>query len=315
MSAALQPAALAFPFRAGTRASPLALAQTRLVLQALGLPGAAVPLSTSGDAEQRRSLAALGGKGLFAKEIHEALLDGRVDFAVHSLKDLETELPAGLVIAAHLPREDPRDALILAPGIPPEEHALPFPTLPIGARVGTASARRMAQLRQARPDLRFGLLRGNVQTRLARLASGDFCATLLAMAGLNRLGLCQGDSVALTLEDMVPAAGQGIIAVTARAGDSATLAMLAAIDHRPTRLAATAERAMLAALDGSCRTPIGALARLLPDGRLSVTGLVARADGSFLARRSLSGAPADAARLGLTLGDLLRADSPADLFA
>ncbi|WP_419897242.1 hydroxymethylbilane synthase [Roseomonas sp. USHLN139] len=314
--------------RAGTRASPLALVQTRLVLQALGQAaglapqqaGLAVPLATSGDAEQRRSLAALGGKGLFAKEIHEALLDGRVDFAVHSLKDLETELPPGLVIAAHLPREDVRDALVLAPGTPPEEHARPFPTLPVGARIGTASARRMAQLRHARPDLRFGLLRGNVQTRLARLAAGDFGATLLAMAGLNRLALnnlalAGREAVALAPEAMLPAVGQGIIAVTARAGDTATLAALARLDDPEARLAATAERALLAALDGSCRTPIGALARRLPDGRLCLTGLVARADGSFLLRRSLSGAPADAARLGLTLGELLRADSPADLFA
>ncbi|ONG42351.1 hypothetical protein BKE38_29720 [Pseudoroseomonas deserti] len=173
----------------------------------------------------------------------------------------------------------------------------------------------MAQLRHARPDLRFGLLRGNVQTRLARLESGDFTATLLAMAGLNRLGLARHGIVPLDADSFVPAAGQGIIAVTARSADTATRAALAGIDDRPARLAATAERALLAALDGSCRTPIGAQARLLADGRLAVTGLVARADGSFLARRSLAGAPADAARLGLTLGDLLRADSPADLFA
>jgi hydroxymethylbilane synthase len=173
----------------------------------------------------------------------------------------------------------------------------------------------MAQLRHARPDLRCGLLRGNVQTRLARLAGGDFAATLLAVAGLNRLGLAPRATRVLEPAEMLPAAGQGIVAVTVRAADTALRERLAGLDDRAASLAATAERAMLAALGGSCRTPIGAQARLLPDGRLGVTGLVARADGSFLLRRSLSGAPADAARLGLTLGDLLRADSPADLFA
>ncbi|PWC27669.1 hydroxymethylbilane synthase [Teichococcus aestuarii] len=306
------------PLRAGTRASPLALAQTRRVLAALGVaPGEAqpVPMQTSGDAEQRRRLADLGGKGLFAKEIHEALLDGRVAFAVHSLKDLETELPPGLVIAAVLPRADARDALVLAPGCPPEERRGPLPGLPSGARIGTASARRMAQLRHLRPDLRFGLLRGNVQTRLRRLEEGDHAATVLAMAGLQRLELEARAARPLSTMEMLPAAGQGIIAVTARAGDSATRARLAGIDHSPTHLAARAERAVLAALDGSCRTPIGAHASLTPDGALHLEALVAREDGSFLLRRALRGAPADAERLGAALGASLRADSPADLFA
>ncbi|EFH11108.1 hydroxymethylbilane synthase, partial [Teichococcus cervicalis] len=304
------------PLRAGSRASPLALRQTAMVLAALGeTPCLTVPLSTSGDAEPRRRLAELGGKGLFAKEIHEALLDGRIDFAVHSLKDLETELPPGLVIAACLPREDARDALLLAPACPPEERALPLGFLPVGARIGTASARRAAQLRHLRPDLRFGLLRGNVQTRLHRLEQGDFAATLLAMAGLKRLDLAARASRILSPEEMLPAAGQGVIAITARAGNEALREKLAGIDHAATRLAAAAERALLAALEGSCRTPVGAHATLDAEGRLHLTGLVAREDGTFLLRRRLSGPASEAARIGATLGAELRADSPADLLA
>jgi hydroxymethylbilane synthase len=302
---------------AGTRGSPLALVQTRLVLAALGAhpaPRVAV-IGTTGDRVQHRRLAELGGKGLFAKEIHEALLDGQVDFAVHSLKDLETELPAGLVIAAVLPREDVRDALVLAPDHPLESRRGPLGEVPLGARIGTASARRQAVLRHLRPDLRFGLLRGNVQSRLRRLADGDFAGTVLAMAGLRRLGLEDRATLPLDPEIMVPAAGQGIVAVTARAADAATRDRLAAIDDRAARLAATAERALLARLDGSCRTPIGAHARLLPTGDLRLTGLVAREDGSFLLRAAVEGAAADAARLGAALADRLRADSPADLFA
>ncbi|MFB9970876.1 hydroxymethylbilane synthase [Pseudoroseomonas cervicalis] len=308
--------ASAAPLRAGSRASPLALRQTAMVLAALGeTPCLTVPLSTSGDAEPRRRLAELGGKGLFAKEIHEALLDGRIDFAVHSLKDLETELPPGLVIAACLPREDARDALLLAPACPPEERALPLGFLPVGARIGTASARRAAQLRHLRPDLRFGLLRGNVQTRLHRLEQGDFAATLLAMAGLKRLDLAARASRILSPEEMLPAAGQGVIAITARAGNEALREKLAGIDHAATRLAAAAERALLAALKGSCRTPVGAHATLDAEGRLHLTGLVAREDGTFLLRRRLSGPASEAARIGATLGAELRADSPADLLA
>jgi hydroxymethylbilane synthase len=320
MSAALKPVIQEAVLRAGTRASPLALVQTRLVLKALqqatdSVSVDALPLTTTGDAEQRHRLADLGGKGLFAKEIHEALLDGRVDFAVHSLKDLESELPPGLVIAAVLPREDVRDALVLAPDCPPDERRGPLCGVPAGARIGTASARRLAQLRHLRPDLRFDLMRGNVQTRLRKLESGDFAATVLAMAGLNRLGMEGRAALILDTEDMLPAAGQGVIAVTARAEDHATRELLARIDDAESRVAAVAERALVAALDASCRSPVGAHARLLPDGRLHLTGLVAREDGSFLLRRSLQGAPAEAAGLGTALGQALRADSPSDLFA
>ena len=325
MSAALLPAAAPLPpphprpapLRLGTRGSPLALRQSRLVLAALG-EAETHPLTvigTSGDREQQRRLAELGGKGLFAKEIHEALLDGAIDLAVHSQKDLETELPPGLVIAAHLPREDLRDALVLSQRQMPDDRRGPLSEIPMGARIGTASARRQAILAHLRPDLRFGLLRGNVQSRLARLDSGDFAATILAAAGLKRLGLEHRATRFLEPEEMLPAAGQGIIAITARADDSATRDRLAAIDDPAARLAATAERALLAGLDGSCRTPIGAHARILPDGRLRLTGLLARQDGRFLLRRALEGGAGDAARLGATLAAQLRAESPADILA
>jgi hydroxymethylbilane synthase len=305
--------------RFGTRGSPLALVQTRAVLARLraAWPGqdcAESIITTTGDRVQDRPLADIGGKGLFAKEIHEALANRRVDAAVHSLKDLETALPQGIVLAATLPREDARDALVLAPGLPPPDPANPLATLPQGAVVGTSSLRRQAQLLHARPDLRVVLLRGNVQTRLARLRAGDMAATLLALAGLRRLGLGEAASVVLAPETVLPAAGQGIVGVTARAGDASLLANLAVISDRTAMVAATAERALLAALDGSCRTPIGAHAMLRTDGTLHLTGLVARADGSFLLRRSLAGPAGEAAAIGAELGHRLRAESPRDLF-
>jgi hydroxymethylbilane synthase len=285
MSASLSPSIHARPmslpsraFRVGTRGSALALTQTRLVMSALsatypGLTGVERVITTTGDQVQDRLLADLGGKGLFAKEIDSALLEGRVDFEVHSLKDLETELPSGITLACVLPRADPRDALVLAPRSQPVERATPFPMLPAGARIGTASARRQAQLLHARPDLRIGLIRGNVQTRLNRLESGDFAATLLAVAGLDRLGLTNSETVVLPPELMVPAAGQGIIGVTARADDERTLGLLARINDTAAYAAATAERAVLRALDGSCRTPIGAYGRPLPSGDLLLRNL------------------------------------------
>lgn len=307
--------------RLGTRGSPLALVQTRTTLARLR---ATCPdrdfaeqiITTTGDRVQDRPLADIGGKGLFAKEIHEALADGRIDAAVHSLKDLETALPPGIMLAATLPREDARDALILAPATaPPPDPADPLAALPQGAVVGTSSVRRQAQLLHARPDLRVVLLRGNVQTRLARLRAGEMAATLLALAGLRRLGLDDAASVVLEPDTMLPAAGQGIVGITARADDAPLCAALAAISDPAAAVAATAERALLAELDGSCRTPIGAHARLLPDGSLHLTGLIARADGSFLLRRTLTGQRDEAAALGTALGRSLRAASPRDLFA
>jgi len=272
-------------------------------------------IRTTGDRVQDRPLADIGGKGLFAKEIHEALADGRVDFAVHSLKDLETELPAGIVLACTLKREDARDALILGPGCATPDPAAPFDCLPAGAVVGTSSVRRQAQLLHARPDLAVTSIRGNVETRLDKVMRGECTASLLALAGLKRLGLDDRASVMLNPEAMVPAAGQGIVCVTVRESDTELREMLAAIEDPEAKAVSTAERAMLAELDGSCRTPIGGHARLLPNGELHLTGLVARADGSFLLRRVEHGAAVDAARIGADLGASLRADCPRDIFA
>jgi hydroxymethylbilane synthase len=312
------------PLRVGTRASPLALVQTRVFLSVLRhfcpvLKSLDVfeehPIATTGDRVQDRRLSEIGGKGLFAKEIHEALADRRIDFAVHSLKDLETDLPPGIVLACTLKREDARDALILGPGCGmPDQHD-PFAALPPGAIIGTASVRRQAQLLYARPDLSIVSLRGNVGTRLARIRDSGLAAGVLALAGLRRLDIAGPSVLPLDAEIMVPAAGQGIIGVTVRADDTELRELLAAIEDAEAAAVATAERALLAALDGSCRTPIGGHARLLPAGRISLAGLVARADGSFLLKRSVSGLAADAARIGTELGSSLRADSPADIFA
>ncbi len=311
------------PLRVGTRASPLALVQTREFLRVLGgfcpvLRDMEVfqehAITTTGDAVQDRRLADIGGKGLFAKEIHEALLDRRIDFAVHSLKDLETELPPGIVLACTLKREDARDVLILGPSCGEPDPFDPFAALPKGALIGTSSVRRQAQLLHARPDLRVEAIRGNVQTRLAKLRAGECDASLLAAAGLRRLGLDVPNAIVLEPEDMLPAAAQGIIGITARAEEAELLDLLAAIEDPEARAVSTAERSMLAELDGSCRTPIGGYARVLPDRRLMLTGMVARADGSFMVTRSLTARLSDAERLGQTLGTSLRADSPVDIF-
>jgi hydroxymethylbilane synthase len=312
----------------GTRGSPLALWQTRFFLQRLGnfCPVLRQPLvgdrpvfeehaiATTGDAVLDRPLADIGGKGLFAKEIHEALADGRIDFAVHSLKDLETTLPDGIVLACTMTREDARDVLLLGPDCVAPDPADPFGALAQGALVGTSSVRRRAQLLHARPDLRMADIRGNVQTRLAKLAAGACSATMLALAGLRRMGLEDRASVVLEPEVMLPSAGQGIIGITVRAADVELLELLAAIECPVAKAVSTAERALLGVLDGSCRTPIGGYACLLPDGQLHLTGLVAREDGSFLLKRSVQGGKADAMRMGMELGASLRADSPDDIF-
>jgi len=298
------------PLRVGTRGSPLALTQTRIFLALLAR---FCPVLAPG------YRADIGGKGLFSKEIHEALLDGRIDFAVHSLKDLETELPPGIVLACTLRREDARDALILGPQCLPVKPGDPLSVLPAGAVIGTNSLRRQAQLLHARPDLQMALMRGNVQPRIAKVMRGDCAASLLAVAGLRRLGLEDDTMMALDPDAMVPSAGQGIVGITTRADDYQLRDLLAGIEDPEARAVSTAERSLLALLDGSCRTPIGGHARLLPavDGmkpELHLTGLVARADGSFLLKRSLHGDAADAARLGAELGASLRADSPRDIF-
>ena len=310
------------PLRVGTRRSPLALVQTRTFLDLLRgvcpvLRGmdvfAAHGIQTPGEAGQDRRLADIGGKGLFAKEIDEAQIAGRIDFAVHSLKDLETRLPDGIVLACTLKREDARDTLIFGHPVPPSDD--PYAALPHGALVGTSSVRRQAQLLHARPDLRMGLIRGNVQSRLAKVRAGDCTASLLALAGLKRLGMEHEASVILDTETMVPAACQGIVAVTVHEDDVELLEMLSAIEDPQARAVSTAERALLGVLDGTCHTPIGGHARILPNGRLRLTGLVARPDGSFLLRRTLEGLPKDAERIGLELGASLKADTPADVFA
>jgi len=312
------------PLRVGTRGSPLAIWQTR---HFLSLITRVCPLlrevdafeehviATSGDKLLDRRLADIGGKGLFAKEIHEALTDGRIDFAVHSLKDLETELPPGIVLACTLRREDPRDAIILGPTCHAPDSADPYACLPRGALVGTASVRRQSQMLHARPDLRVEVIRGNVGMRLSKVrAEGGPQASLLALAGLRRLELEQEAGVILDPETMVPAACQGIVGVTVRADDVEPRELLSGIEDRESAIASAAERALLGELDGSCRTPIGGHARLTADGGVDLTGLVARADGTFLLKRRMAGAAADAARLGRELAMELRKNAPADVF-
>lgn len=317
------------PLRVGTRGSPLALWQTRAFLTRLTRFCPVLrdmnafqehQISTTGDQVLNRPLAEIGGKGLFSKEIHEALSDGRIDFAVHSLKDLETTLPPGLVLACTLKREDARDALILSPHLKVIPGSDPYDALPPNALIGCASVRRQAQMLHSRPDLRFGLLRGNVQTRLDKLAARQCDATLLALAGLRRLGMEDRASIVLDPAVMVPAAGQGIVGVTVRESDIELRELLSAIEDNEARAVSTAERALLAELDGSCRTPIGGYARLLPseNGKekiLRLTGLVASEDGVFMLRREIAGAPEDAEKMGQELGRSLRADSPSSIFA
>ncbi len=314
------------PLRVGTRGSPLALVQTRAFLHMLSrfcpvLRGMDVfqehAIRTTGDATQAsgQRLADIGGKGLFAKEIHEALLDRRIDFAVHSLKDLETELPDGVVLACTLRREDPRDVLILGPDCETVGGDDPYAALPQGAVIGSSSVRRQAQMMHSRPDLSVVNIRGNVHSRLDKVRGGQFMASLLAFAGMRRLGLEHEADVVIEPEVMVPAACQGIVGVTVRAEDREIHELLSAIADPEANCASDAERAVLASLDGSCNTPIGAYARMLPDARMLLTGLVARADGSFVLKRQVECLRADAARAGAALGDELRADSPQDVFA
>jgi hydroxymethylbilane synthase len=313
---ALQSAAPAAPaaIRIGTRGSPLALAQAaetrRLVATAAGTVPEAIevlPIRTSGDRITDRPLIEAGGKGLFTKEIDEALLAGRIDLAVHSAKDMPTRLPQGILIAACLQRADPRDAFISVV-------AKTLADLPHGAVLGTSSLRRAALARHARPDLTITDLRGNVETRLKRLEEGRSQAIVLAHAGLIRLGLEGRVTSLLDLEAWPPAAGQGIIALLAREGDTATRALLAKIDHRPSSAAYSAERAFLAVLDGSCRTPIAGHASVDGD-RLRFRGMIIKPDGSRAFDVSRTGAVEDAARIGREAGDELAARGGADFFA
>jgi hydroxymethylbilane synthase len=271
------------PLRIGARGSPLSLAQTGLTAEALGAanPGRSfeiVPITTSGDRIQDRALVDAGGKGLFTKELDEALLDGSIDLAVHSMKDLPTQLPDGLILACVPAREDPRDALICAT-------ADSIADLPANARIGTASLRRQSQLLALNPHFEIVMLRGNVHTRLRKAETGEVDATLLAYAGLRRLGLAEHVRALVDPNLAPPAPGQGALAITARAQDAEVLAAVSLIEHRGARLEIAAERAFLAGLDGSCRTPIAALGRWA-DGQLWFIGECLTPDGSRRWRRT-----------------------------
>jgi hydroxymethylbilane synthase len=295
------------PLRIGTRGSPMALRQTALVRDRLvaahpdlGAPGAVeiVTISTTGDRVQDRLLADIGGKGLFAKEIEAALIAGQIDLAVHSLKDLETWLPQGLAIACVLPRDDPRDVLVSI-------ERVTFESLPQGLRVGTASLRRQAQLLRHRPDLAIVPIRGNVNTRLRKLEAGEVDALVLALCGLERLGEAGRATEILPRDIMLPAVGQGALAIECRADDE-NFGRLVEPLHDPISAACVgAERAMLAALDGSCRTPIAGLAELV-GGRLIVEGLLLKPDGSGEIRGRREGDVSGADALGTALGEELR---------
>ena len=283
--------------RIGTRRSKLALAQSgmmqRAIAAAMGVEVEAVPLVeivTTGDRVQDRRLLEIGGKALFTKEIEEALIDGRIDVAIHSMKDVPADQPPGLCIAAVPEREDASDAFI-------SEHYASFDDLPVGARLGTASLRRQAQALALRPDLRIEMLRGNVDTRLRRQAEGEFDAILLATAGLNRLGRAEVIRERLSLDRFLPAPGQGALAIQTRIGE-AEAAWVGALNHPLTALAIAAERGAMTALEGSCRTAVGAHATF-GDGHMLLTTEMLSPDGSARWRRSG------------TLGDIHAADAEA----
>jgi hydroxymethylbilane synthase len=298
----------------GTRGSPLALTQSRqtvaVLAHTMGLPESDFPLQsfvTSGDRLKDQRLQDAGGKGLFTKELDEALLDGRIDAAIHSMKDLPTRLPDGIVLAAVPEREDPRDAFI-------SHRARSLKDLPQGAVIGTASLRRQAQALHLRPDLKVVILRGSVETRLRKLEEGSVDATFLALAGLTRLGLTAHVTALQDSQEMPPAPCQGALSITCRTGDVATRATLARISVAHSEIAVAAERGFLEALDGSCRTPIGALASI-HDGNLSLLGEVLSPDGAQHWRKQETialGGTAEAAALGRKLGGLIRAEAGED---
>jgi hydroxymethylbilane synthase len=288
------------PLRIATRKSQLALWQAEHVAGLLrrahaGLEVELVPMVTQGDRIQDRSLADIGGKGLFIRELEVALEEHRADIAVHSMKDLPGDLPAGLTIAAVLERADARDALLTASAGRLED-------LPRGARVGTSSPRRHAQLLAARPDLKIEALRGNVDTRLRRLDGGDMDAIVLACAGLIRLGLESRITARLDPKMFLPAVAQGVIGIECRGADSRTLALVTVLESRETRIVMDAERAFAHRLGGSCQSPIAAHARL-EGGTLLLDGLVAEPDGSRLVRDTASGSIGDPAGLGRLLAE------------
>ncbi|MEZ5782785.1 MAG: hydroxymethylbilane synthase [Rhizobiaceae bacterium] len=300
--------------RIGTRGSALALAQANetqaRLMVAHGMQNDAFGIeviSTSGDRIQDRALSEAGGKGLFTKEIEDALLEGRIDLAVHSSKDMPTTLPPGLELVAFLPREDPRDAFI-------SMNAASIEALPEGATIGSSSLRRQALIRRLRPDLKVILYRGNVQTRLRKIEEGVAAGTILALAGLKRLGLEQIATDVMPLDKFPPAPGQGAICIEIRSGDTRTAELLSAINHAPTSSALACERGFLAALEGSCRMPIAGHATIA-NGQLSFRGMVLAPDGSSVHEISKDGTVADASAIGRDAGEELRAQAGPDFFA
>jgi hydroxymethylbilane synthase len=293
----------------GSRGSKLALWQAEWIKARLGEkhPRRRVSIEiikTSGDVMKDAPLTLIGGKGVFTKELEDALLDGRIDLAVHSLKDLPTVLPRRLMIAAIPEREDTRDALVLRARPAIEQPSIR--NLPEASVVGTSSLRRLSQLKHLRPDLIIKELRGNVDTRLRKLDEGQYDAIILATAGLRRLGLEERISAPIEIEEMLPAVGQGALAVETRDDDDETLRLLAALEHQPTRAACMAERALLRELGGGCQLPIAAHAEVF-ENRLQLSGLVADPAGETIIRDSLEGETSNAEQLGSELALRLRA--------
>lgn len=286
--------------RIGSRGSALALWQANFVreeLQRRGVASEVVIIKTAGDRIQDAPVAQMGSKGVFIKELEEALLEGKVDLAVHSMKDVPTEVPAGLGFPAICERHDPRDALLSRSGASLRQ-------LAAGARVGTSSLRRQAQLRRVRPDLDFRELRGNVDTRIRKLESGEYDAIVLAKAGLERLGLSERINEVLATEDCLPAVGQGAVGIEARSKDARVREAVAALDHEPTRVALAAERALLAFLEGGCQVPLGALATVAGE-ELTLLGCVVSPDGRELLRGTKVGSPKEPEAVGRQLGAAL----------
>lgn len=304
---------LAAPLKIGTRGSPLALAQAHetrdRLMAAFDLPQGAfeiVVIKTTGDRVLDRPLKEIGGKGLFTREIEDALLSGGIDIAVHSMKDMPVAQPEGLLLDTYLPREDVRDAFV-SPAV------ARLADLPQGATVGSSSLRRRAQLKARRPDLQLVEFRGNVQTRMKKLQDGVAVATFLAMAGLNRLGMADVARSAIAPEEMLPAVAQGAIGIERRASDDRAARMLAAIHHRETGERLAAERAYLAALDGSCETSIAGLA-VIEGGSIWLRGEILRPDGSESITGEMRGPIADGATMGESLARDLLAQAPKGFF-
>ncbi len=303
------------PFlRIGTRGSPLALWQAHAVQAHLAAAHGVAPeaiaieiIRTTGDIIQDRPLSEVGGKGLFTKEIEQALIDGAIDVAVHSTKDMPTSLPAGLDLLACLPREDVRDAFI-------SRKAATLADLPRGAVVGTASLRRQAMVKRLRPDVSVVTFRGNVDTRLKKLEDGVVDATLLAFAGLKRLGRAAAATAVLDIDAFLPAVGQGAVGIEARTADIRTRDLLAGINHAETLAAVRTERAFLAVLDGSCRTPIAGHARILGES-VVFRGMILRSDGSEVHETTCKGAVGDGLLLGAEAARELKGRTAPGFFA